>query len=60
VEGVLAITSMLTMGLSLTTGQIIAPLCKGSLVIMALGVNFILAPIFAHVITVVLLVPETV
>jgi predicted Na+-dependent transporter len=48
------------MGLSLTTGQIIAPVCIGSLVILAFGVNYILVPIFAYVITVVLPVLETV
>jgi predicted Na+-dependent transporter len=58
--GVLAITSMLSMGLSLTTGKIIAPLRNRRLVILALSANFILVPIFAHVIIVVLPVSETV
>ena len=58
--GIFVITSMLSMGLSLTTGQIIAPLRNKRLVILALGANFVLVPIIAYAITLVLPVTETV
>ena len=47
---VFVITSMLAMGLSLTVGQIIAPLRNARLVILALVANFILAPLLAYLI----------
>jgi BASS family bile acid:Na+ symporter len=47
---VFVITSMLAMGLSLTIKQIIEPLRNTKLVILALVVNFILVPILAYLI----------
>jgi BASS family bile acid:Na+ symporter len=41
------LSSMLAMGLDLTTGQIITPLRNGRLVIMSLLVNFVLMPLVA-------------
>ena len=52
---VFVITSMLAMGLNLTLKQIAAPLRNARLVILALVANFILVPILAYVI--VLVVP---
>lgn len=51
------ITSMLSMGLSLTIPQIMAPLKNTRLVIMALVANFILVPAVAYILT--LLIPMT-
>jgi len=48
---VFVISSMLSMGLSLTTKQIIEPLKNARLVILALAVNFILVPVVAVVLT---------
>jgi predicted Na+-dependent transporter len=45
---VFVVTSMLTMGLSLTMGQIVAPLRNARLVLAALAANFILAPALAY------------
>ena len=45
---VFVVTSMLTMGLSLTMAQIVAPLRNTRLVIAALAANFILAPVLAY------------
>jgi BASS family bile acid:Na+ symporter len=47
---VFVITSMLAMGLNLTVGQIIEPLRNARLVILALVANFILVPILAYLI----------
>jgi BASS family bile acid:Na+ symporter len=47
---VFVITSMLSMGLSLTMGQIMEPLRSVRLVVLALVANFILVPILAYVI----------
>jgi predicted Na+-dependent transporter len=43
--------SMLAMGLSLGFGSVLAPLRKMRLVLMAVGLNFVLAPLLAWVIT---------
>ena len=51
---VFVITSMLAMGLNLTVGQIIAPLRNARLVILALVANFILVPILAYLILLVI------
>ncbi|MEA3438940.1 MAG: bile acid:sodium symporter [Chloroflexota bacterium] len=56
---VFVIGSMASMGLSLKMGQIIAPLKNVKLVILALVVNFILVPIVAYVITLVLPLDES-
>ena len=47
---VFVITSMLSMGLNLTMGQIIEPLRSIRVVILALVANFILVPLLAYVI----------
>ena len=47
---VFVITSMFSMGLSLTMGQIIEPLRSVRLVVLALTANFILVPVLAYVI----------
>ncbi len=47
---VFVITSMFSMGLSLTMGQIIEPLRSVRLVVLALAANFILVPVLAIVI----------
>ncbi|MCA9951995.1 MAG: hypothetical protein KDE48_20235 [Anaerolineales bacterium] len=44
------VTSMLAMGMSLTTAQIIEPLKNVRLVILALLANFVLIPLLAYVI----------
>jgi BASS family bile acid:Na+ symporter len=51
---VFVIGSMASMGLSLKTAQIIAPLKNAKLVILALVANFILVPLLAVVITLVI------
>ena len=51
---VFVITSMLAMGLSLTVKQIIQPLRSTRLVILALVANFILIPILAYLIVLVI------
>jgi BASS family bile acid:Na+ symporter len=51
---VFVITSMLAMGLNLTLKQIAAPLRNARLVILALVANFILVPILAYVIVLVI------
>jgi predicted Na+-dependent transporter len=48
------ITSMLAMGMSLTMDQIIQPLKNARLVILALVANFVLVPLLAYAITLVL------
>jgi predicted Na+-dependent transporter len=48
------ITSMLAMGMSLTMDQIIQPLKTARLVILALVANFVLVPLLAYAITLVL------
>jgi predicted Na+-dependent transporter len=45
---VFVISSMLSMGLSLTMQQILAPLRNGRLVILALVINFIVVPALAY------------
>lgn len=57
---VFVISSMLSMGLSLTTKQIIDPLKDTRLVILALVANFVVVPIAAYVITVVLPLDESI
>ncbi|MFV1858576.1 MAG: bile acid:sodium symporter family protein [Anaerolineales bacterium] len=57
---VFVISSMLSMGLSLTTKQIIEPLKDTRLVILALVANFVLVPIMAYAITVVLSLDESI
>jgi BASS family bile acid:Na+ symporter len=54
---VFVVTSMLAMGLSLTVGQILEPLRNGRLVAKALVANFVLVPVLAYVIL--LVVPLT-
>ena len=51
---VFVISSMLSMGLSLTMAEIIAPLSKARLVILALVANFIIAPLAAYLILLVI------
>jgi len=51
---VFVITSMLAMGLNLTLKQIAAPLRNARLVILALVANFLLVPILAYVIVLVI------
>jgi BASS family bile acid:Na+ symporter len=51
---VFVITSMLAMGLSLTVKQIIAPLRNARLVILALVANFVVVPIVAYLILLVI------
>jgi BASS family bile acid:Na+ symporter len=55
---VFVIGSMASMGLSLKIKQIIAPLRNVRLVALALGVNFVLVPILAYLITLVLPLDE--
>ena len=45
---IFVISSMLSMGLSLTTGQIIGPLKNAKLVALALVANFVLIPIIVY------------
>lgn len=47
---VFIVSSMLAVGLSLTVQQILAPLRKGRLVVLALLANFVLMPLAAYVI----------
>ena len=56
---VFVIGSMASMGLSLKIKQIIAPLKDLKLVVLALGVNFILVPIVAYLITLLLPLDES-
>jgi predicted Na+-dependent transporter len=51
---VFVITSMLAMGLNLTVKQIVAPLRNARLVILALIANFVLVPILAYLILMVI------
>ncbi len=51
---VFVITSMLAMGLSLTIKQIVEPLRNARLVILALVANFVLVPILAYLIVLVI------
>jgi BASS family bile acid:Na+ symporter len=54
-SGVLfVVTSMLAMGMSLTLPQIIEPLRNVRLVVLALLANFVLAPLIAYLITLIL------
>ncbi|WP_411966048.1 bile acid:sodium symporter family protein [Haloferax sp. YSMS24] len=55
---VFVVTSMLSMGLSLTTSQILEPLRNASLVAKALAANFVLVPILAYGIVFVLPLSE--
>ena len=55
---VFVIGSMASMGLSLKINQILAPLKNVRLVVLALGVNFVLVPIVAYLITLVLPLDE--
>lgn len=48
------VSSMLAMGLTLAPGAIIAPLRDARMVLLALALNFVLAPAFAWVLTVVI------
>jgi predicted Na+-dependent transporter len=48
------VSSMLAMGLTLTLRAIITPLRNGRLILLALGLNFIIAPAFAWLLTVVI------
>ena len=48
------ITSMLAMGMSLTMDQIVQPLKNARLVILALVANFVLVPLLAYAITLVI------
>ncbi len=48
------VSSMLAMGMSLTTSQIIEPLRNVRLVVVALLANFVLVPLLAYVITLVI------
>lgn len=57
---VFVVSSMFSMGLSLTTKQIIEPLKDTRLVILALVANFVLVPIAAYAITVVLSLDESI
>ena len=52
---VFVVTSMLAMGLSLTLAQIVAPLRDARLVILALLANFVLVPLLAYLI--ILIIP---
>ena len=55
IAGVLfVVTSMLAMGMSLTIAQIIQPLKNARLVILALLANFVLVPLLAYAITLVI------
>ncbi len=55
---VFVVTSMLAMGLSLTVAQIMAPLRNARLVILALLANFVLVPIVAYLINLVVPLSE--
>ena len=55
---VFVVTSMLAMGLSLTVKQIIEPLKNINLVVKALVANFLLAPLLAYLITLVIPLSE--
>lgn len=57
---VFVISSMLSMGLSLTTKQILDPLRDIRVVVLALLANFIVVPIAAYLITVVLTLDESI
>jgi BASS family bile acid:Na+ symporter len=57
---VFVISSMLSMGLSLTVKQIVEPLKNIRLVILALVANFVLVPLVAYLITLVLPLDESV
>jgi BASS family bile acid:Na+ symporter len=57
---VFVISSMLSMGLSLTIQQIIDPLKNVRLVILALVANFILVPVVAYAITLILPLNESI
>jgi len=57
---VFVISSMLSMGLSLTIKQIIEPLKNTRLVILALVANFVLVPLVAYLITLVLPLDQSV
>ena len=48
------VSSMLAMGLTLTPHAIVAPLRNVRLVLLALGLNFVFAPAFAWLLTVVI------
>jgi len=56
---VFVISSMLSMGLSLTIKQILDPLKNTRLVILALAVNFILVPLLAYLMTLVIPLDES-
>ena len=51
---VFVVTSMLAMGLSLTVAQIMAPLANTRLVLLALLANFVLVPLMAYLISLVI------
>ena len=51
---VFVLSSMLAMGLSLTIAQIVAPLRNARLVILALVANFVLVPLLAYLILLVI------
>ena len=57
---VFVISSMLSMGLSLTTKQIIDPLRDIRLVVLALVANFVVVPIVAYVLTLALSLDESI
>jgi len=56
---VFVISSMLSMGLSLTIKQVVDPLKDAKLVILALVANFILVPLVAYAITLILPLDES-
>ena len=57
---VFVISSMLSLGLSLTMGQIIEPLKNVRLVVLALVANFILVPIVAYALTLIFPLNESI
>ena len=57
---VFVISSMLSMGLSLTINQIVEPLKNTRLVVLALVANFVLVPLVAYLITIVLPLDDSV
>ena len=57
---VFVISSMLSMGLSLTINQIVEPLKNTRLVILALAANFVLVPLVAYLITIVMPLDDSV
>ena len=57
---VFVISSMLSLGLSLTMGQIIEPLKNVRLVVLALVANFILVPIMAYALTLIFPLNESI